>query len=203
MLDHPDVSLRTGAQSWPPATPPDERPRVLLVDADERQRTLMRTTLAILELDLEEASSLSAAAARIRLRLPDAVVLGAALPAGDPVAFCRRLKADARSRALRVLVVNGGGPLRRRALREAGVAAFLDWPCGPLALVEVVERFVYGRAELRVGAPGATTADDQLLGYARDLSRLLELERGQRLLLRRAYRQPVDALAGALASKDT
>jgi ribonuclease P protein subunit RPR2 len=163
----------------------------------------MRTTLASLDLEVDEAASLSAAAARIKLRLPDAVVLGANLPSGDPLAFCRRLDADPRSRGLRIVAVGTGGPLRRRALCDAGAATFLDSPSGPLQLVEAVERLVYGRAELRVGAAPGPAPEDQLLGYARDLRRLLELERGQRLLLRQAYRQPVDALATALASKDT
>src|SRR5205814_8165289 len=52
--------------------------------------------------------------------------------------------------------------------------------------------------------PAETTpADEQLLLYARDLRQLLELERGQRLLLAKAYRQTVGALASALESKDT
>ena len=45
--------------------------------------------------------------------------------------------------------------------------------------------------------------DEQLLLYANDLRSLLEIERGQRLLLQRAYRQTVTALAAALESKDT
>jgi HD-GYP domain-containing protein (c-di-GMP phosphodiesterase class II) len=42
----------------------------------------------------------------------------------------------------------------------------------------------------------------QLMLYARDLSRLLEIERGQRRLLQHAYRQTTTALADALEAKD-
>ncbi len=53
-------------------------------------------------------------------------------------------------------------------------------------------------ARVAAGLGGGQT---QLL--ARDLRSLLEIERGQRLLLQRAYRQTVTALAAALESKDT
>jgi cyclic di-GMP phosphodiesterase len=44
--------------------------------------------------------------------------------------------------------------------------------------------------------------EEQLLLYARDLRHLLELERGQRLLVQNAYRETIGALASALESKD-
>src|SRR5207244_11022121 len=43
---------------------------------------------------------------------------------------------------------------------------------------------------------------EQLLVYARDLSRIVEVERSQRRLLQHAYRQTVAALADALEAKD-
>jgi HD-GYP domain-containing protein (c-di-GMP phosphodiesterase class II) len=45
--------------------------------------------------------------------------------------------------------------------------------------------------------------EEQLLLYARDLRHLLDLERGQRLLVQEAYRETVAALASALETKDT
>src|SRR5207248_454816 len=45
--------------------------------------------------------------------------------------------------------------------------------------------------------------EEQLLLYARDLRHLLDLERGQRVLVQRAYHETVAALASALESKDT
>ena len=45
--------------------------------------------------------------------------------------------------------------------------------------------------------------EQQLLLYARDLRHLLEIERGQRVLLQNAYKETVAALASALESKDT
>jgi ribonuclease P protein subunit RPR2 len=51
-------------------------------------------------------------------------------------------------------------------------------------------------------AGASASADQQLLIYARDLSRVVEVERGQRRLLQHAYRQTVTALADALEAKD-
>ena len=42
-----------------------------------------------------------------------------------------------------------------------------------------------------------------MLLYAQDLRHLLEIERGQRVLVQKAYRETVAALASALESKDT
>src|SRR5439155_22226774 len=50
---------------------------------------------------------------------------------------------------------------------------------------------------------GGERTGDQVLLYAEDLGRLLEIERGQRALLQNAYRATVSALAAALESKDT
>ena len=185
--------------SWP-----TERRRLLLVDGDELQRALLRTTLAILDAEVDEARSLASAAVQIGLRYPDLVVLGWDLPTGDPLAFCRQLQANPHTASIPIVVIDAGvGPLRELALRDAGVARVLHWPAGPLELVETIEALIGERTELRVGSPADRPSHDQVVRYAQDLLRLLELERGQRVLLQRAYRQPVDVLADELASKDT
>src|SRR5205823_7808445 len=54
----------------------------------------------------------------------------------------------------------------------------------------------------RSSAASNSPPEEQLLVYAHDLRRLLELEQGQRALLETAYRSTVSALAGALEWKD-
>jgi ribonuclease P protein subunit RPR2 len=83
------------------------------------------------------------------------------------------------------------------------VDALLPWPCGPLELLETVEVLVNGEAQLRLGATSQPQRASELLAYADDLRRLLEIERGQRALMRQAYHQSVEVLATALATKDT
>jgi ribonuclease P protein subunit RPR2 len=85
----------------------------------------------------------------------------------------------------------------------AGADAFLRKPFGPLELIELVEGLTSGgsrKVSAVRTAPVTGMRQTQLL--ARDLRSLLEVERGQRLLLERAYRQTVTTLAAALESKD-
>jgi cyclic di-GMP phosphodiesterase len=87
---------------------------------------------------------------------------------------------------------------------DAGADAYLAKPFSPLQLLNVVERLSGREPSFPRARPEPEAPDDaQLLMYARDLRRLLELERAQRRLLQEAYLETVGALADALATKDT
>jgi response regulator RpfG family c-di-GMP phosphodiesterase len=122
------------------------------------------------------------------------------MPGVDGLVFCRGIKADPYMRAIPVVLLTGDS-ISELAGREAGADAFLRKPFSPLALLAVVERL---GAKEHVGAPPSAGSNEarQLLLYAQDFRRLLELERGQRVLLNSAYRETVVALARALESKD-
>jgi cyclic di-GMP phosphodiesterase len=66
-----------------------------------------------------------------------------------------------------------------------------------------VERLAGGLHPVPFRASRAESVPEQLQLYARDLRHLLEIERGQRLLLAEGYRETVTALATALESKDS
>jgi response regulator RpfG family c-di-GMP phosphodiesterase len=95
-----------------------------------------------------------------------------------------------------------GDAVSESAARDAGADAFLRKPFSPLALLTVVERLGACAVEQEASPHAHGPADRQLLLYAQDFRRLLELERGQRVLLQNAYRETVVALARALESKD-
>ncbi len=77
-------------------------------------------------------------------------------------------------------------------------------PFSPLQLLAVSERLAGEPTPVPLAAePADGQVDAQLLLYACDLRRLLEIERGQRTLLQSAYKETVLALASALKSKDT
>jgi response regulator RpfG family c-di-GMP phosphodiesterase len=173
---------------------------ILVVDDDPNLRALLRTSFEVAEIEVDEADSARSAATKIASRHPDVVVLDVAMPGVDGITFCRGLKADPITRGIPVVLLTGD-QIAESSGRDAGADAFLRKPFSPLALLTVVERLGAGSYE-RAGEPAPHAADKQLLLYAQDFRRLLELERGQRALLQNAYRETVVALARALESKD-
>ncbi|HEY7794430.1 MAG TPA: response regulator [Gaiellaceae bacterium] len=186
--DHPPVGSR-GA-------------RVLLVDDDPALLTLLRTTFELVDIELQEAHTAAAATAAVAARPPDVVVLDIGLPDFDGLTLCRQLKSDPLTSWIGVVLLTGAGEEAAEPARRAGADAFLRKPFSPLDLLEVVERLAGGLEDgpFRAFAPGE--GDEQLLLYANDLRRLLQIERGRKDLLQRTYRQTVAALAAALESKD-
>jgi diguanylate cyclase (GGDEF)-like protein len=178
--------------------------RALIVDDDASLRELVRTVLEGAGVEVDEATT--AAEMRVQLgdhHVPDVLVLDLGLPDADGLSLCRELKV-ARP-ALPIVVLTGqDATAAEGSAVSAGADAFLHKPFGPLELIDVVEQLA-GRRER--GLQSVHTADRRGSGQAqllaRDLRSLLEIERGQRLLLQRAYRQTVTALAAALESKDT
>ena len=176
--------------------------RLLLVDDDAALRALLRTTFELVDIEVEEASSASTGLEVIRSRRPDAIVLDIRMPGMSGLELCRRLKGDPETSSIAVvlLTASDGGA---QAGTEAGADALMRKPFSPLELLAVVERLAGGLHPIPVRSSKARGEGEQLLLYARDLRYLLEIERGQRLLLENAYQETVAALASALESKDT
>ena len=178
--------------------------RLLLVDDDAAFRALLRTTFEVVDVEVDEAGSAEGALATIARQHPDAIVLDHRLPGMTGIELCRRLKADEATQRIAVVILSGSTD-DGAAARELGADAFLRKPFSPLELLDVVERLTGGLAAVPPPARGepGTSEGQQLLLYARDLRHLLEIERGQRILLQNAYNETVAALASALESKDT
>jgi ribonuclease P protein subunit RPR2 len=119
----------------------------------------------------------------------------------DGLTFCRRLKADPATAHIGVVLLSGSEGGTEGGAEASGADAFLRKPFSPLELLNAVERIAGGLYEGPFRA-AAGPPEEQLILYAQDLRRLLEVERGQRSLIQRAYRETVTALAGALESKD-
>jgi ribonuclease P protein subunit RPR2 len=170
----------------------------MLVDDDAGLRALLRTTFEIADVAVDEASDGEAARRRIARKRPDVVVLDVHMPGMDGTELCRTLKADPRTADIPVVVLTGSD-----VAVDCGADAVMRKPFSPLELLSVVERLHSGKHIVRgVPARGGPKADELML-YARDLRRLLELERSQREALQSAYLETVSALAAALESKDT
>ena len=154
-------------------------------------------------MDMTEAASALEAEESLRASRPDAIVLDVGMPVVDGLTFCAKLKEDPETRDIPIVLLTGAEEGTEQAAEAAGANAYIRKPFSPLELLAVVERLV-GRMQGVAFRGGARApADEQLLLYARDLRHLLEIERGQRVLLQKAYHQTVTALATALESKDT
>jgi ribonuclease P protein subunit RPR2 len=179
-------------------SPLPERRKVLVVDDDAGLRLLLRTTLAAEEYAVEEAASAEEAADLARFWQPSLVVLDVGLPGTSGLAFCAELRRKGVFGGPRVILLTGGETGAAEAY-AAGAETLLRKPFSPLELVATIDRIGEGKPVLPAAAEAASS--DQLLVYARDLSRVLQIERAQRRLLQHAYRQTVAALTDALEAK--
>jgi response regulator RpfG family c-di-GMP phosphodiesterase len=177
--------------------------RLLLVDDDAGLRALVRTTFEVVDVEVDEAEGTAAADRLIAAHRPDVIVLDVLMPGEDGLSFCRRLKHDPELRSIPVILLTGSEGASMVAADAAGADAFVRKPFSPLELLAVVERLVGGLYGIPFRAGKKKDPEEQLLLYARDLRHLLEIERGQRMLIQEAYRETVAAMATALESKDT
>jgi response regulator RpfG family c-di-GMP phosphodiesterase len=181
-------------------TVPDfgRRRRILVVDDDPSLRLLLRTTFAAAEFAVEEAESAEIASGVVRFWRPSVVILDIGLPGADGIAFCRKLKKDPEGSPVVILLT--GSDNGESEAKAAGADGILHKPFSPLELLGMIDRLTGAGRQLSVEAPRSD--DEQILIYARDLARLVDVERGQRRLLQHAYRETVTALADALEAKD-
>jgi diguanylate cyclase (GGDEF)-like protein len=176
--------------------------RVLIVDDDPGLRMLLRTTFEIIDIEVEEADSIETAEARLAAHLPDVLVLDVALPGRNGLEFCRRLRQDEAMARLPVVLLTGLGEVTESDAESAGANALLRKPFSPLELLSTIERLAGGLSEGPFQLGAEARSSEQLILYAQDLRRLLEIERSQRMLLQKAYEETAGALAAALESKD-
>jgi putative two-component system response regulator len=175
------------------------RRRILVVDDDPSLRLLLRETLAADEFELEEVASAEEAREVARFWRPSVVLLDVTLPGIDGVSFCRQLT-NGGGTGVPIVIMLTGTEMTKDEARDAGARAILRKPFSPLELIGLIDRLSETPTEVLVERSEGDA--EQLLIYARDLSRVVEVERAQRRLLQQAYRQTVAALADALEAKD-
>jgi response regulator RpfG family c-di-GMP phosphodiesterase len=174
------------------------RTRILVVDDDPALRLLLRATLAADEFELQEVGSAEEASDTARFWRPSVVLLDVTLPGMNGLAFCRHLTRNSAYGRPKVLLLTGT-KLTADEAKAAGAHALLRKPFSPLELVRLIDEVGDEASDLTVGSK---MDSEQLLVYARDLSRIIDVERRQRRMLQHAYRQTVVALADALEAKD-
>jgi putative two-component system response regulator len=176
----------------------------LLVDDDAGLRELLKTTFEGFEVEVDEAADAGEAVVAIARARPDVIVLDVNMPGIDGLELCRQIKGDPATRDISVVLLTGSEGGTQAASDAAGADAFVSKPFSPLELLGITERLAGRRYGVPMRGPrDAHDTEEQLLLYARDLRHLLEVERGQRKLLQKAYAETVAALATALETKDT
>ena len=123
------------------------RPTVLIVEDDPETRLLYQSIFEDGGFRIEQAhNGLQALEKAVQAR-PDLILTDIAVPGIDGIELCRRLRADARTRAIPVLAVTGYGD-RHYPDRVIGAGAnrVLIKPCGPDVLVTEARRLLAPRA---------------------------------------------------------
>ena len=177
--------------------------RILVIDDQPNLRMLLRTTFEIIDVQVDEAGSAAEAMQRLAERTPDVIVLDVALPDVDGLSLCRRLRAQPSTAEVPIVLLTGSSDANDEEGRAAGADAFVHKPFSPLELLEIIEQVAGGLPQGPFRRKTEERPEEQLLLYAQDLRRLLEVERGQRLLLQSAYEETVSALRHARSSRRT
>lgn len=121
----------------------DDRPLVLVVDDFEDGRQLVVDVLTHYDFDVAEAATGMDALDMTRAMLPDVVVLDLALPGLDGWEVARRLKADRRTRGIRLMALTAHAePLALQRASEAGCDLVMTKPCPPDDLVQAVRALI-------------------------------------------------------------
>jgi response regulator RpfG family c-di-GMP phosphodiesterase len=176
--------------------------RVLVVDDDPLLRTLLRTTFEHADMTVAEAEDAPSALEAVQACLPDVVILDLAMPGATGIELAHALRARPDTHALGIVVLTGSGDVGDDDVRDAGIAAVLRKPFSPLEVLATVERVAGITGGRLLAEAAAERPADQLLVYADDMRRLLEIERRQRRAIDRLYAETLGALANALESRD-
>lgn len=131
--------------------------RLLLVDDDARLTDMLGDYLRHAGFEIGVAGSLAQAAQALEAALPDLLVLDLMLPDGDGLDFCRKLRGDARTRRLPVLMLSARGePMDRILGLELGADDYLPKPFEPRELQARI------KALLRRAEPDGQDQDEVL-----------------------------------------
>ena len=134
--------------SKPPRKPPTSKTddssaldfSVLIVDDREDSRYVYERYFSFRGARAKTAADGVAALASVALEPPDVIVLDLAMPRMTGWEVLERLKADARTRHIPVLVLSG--QMERESAIRCGADAYCDKPCPPDRLLDQVVRLI-------------------------------------------------------------
>lgn len=127
-------------------TPEKQKPLVLVVDDYQDAREMYAEYLEFSGFRVAEAKNGQEALDKAFELVPDVILMDLSLPVMDGWEATRRLKRDARTRAIPVVALTGHA-LKGHSedANEAGCDAYVTKPCLPDALVEQVKKMIARR----------------------------------------------------------
>jgi CheY-like chemotaxis protein len=139
---------RLGNQPAPRDRAARLKPRVLLVEDYVDAREMYRDFLLFAGFDVETADNGEEAIQKARALDPDLILMDLSLPVLDGWEATRRLKADERTAAIKVVALSAHAmAAEERRATDAGCDGFIAKPCLPQELVAQVARHLSSVAE--------------------------------------------------------
>ena len=130
------------------------QPFVLVADDDRDTRELYRACFDTCGYRTAEAGTGSQAIVSAVEIVPDVLLMDYVLPDVDGLTIARRLKSDARTAAIRILMVTGyASPALERTAAGSGIDRVLLKPCLPQAVMKEVSRSL-SRPVQAINRPG-------------------------------------------------
>jgi two-component system phosphate regulon response regulator PhoB len=126
-------------QGSPGARERARRTRVLIAEDDESLRALLRLSIDVGDVDIDEAADGQAALRLARRAPPDIALIDWMMPGVDGLELCRALRADPRTAAATIVIVTArSGPGNREAALAAGADHYVAKPFSPVELLEAL-----------------------------------------------------------------
>jgi CheY-like chemotaxis protein len=143
-----DEPMTSAVSCFPQVAGPTNVARILIVEDDPDSRRLLGNLLRRSGYECRLAADGQAALDQVADEVPDLILMDLMMPVLDGVEATRRLKADARTRAIPVVALTGNAtPAGERAARGAGVDAFLTKPVIFPQLLAQLEAMLRGDGE--------------------------------------------------------
>ncbi len=139
--------------------------KLLIADNTVTNRIVLKVTLAGARYQVLQAATGPDAVELALAERPDLVLLDAHLPDGGAAAVCAALRADPRTRAIPIIVIDGVSTREARlATLRAGADDYMARPLDEAALLALVRRLLRTRASFDELSRRQETAED--LGFA-------------------------------------
>jgi len=179
-------------------------PRILIVDDEPDNRQVLRTLLSLKGgYEVDQAADGEEALSRVADAIPHLILLDVMMPGIDGFTVCRRIKAEARTRDIPVILLTAKGDVRSKIKGlEAGADDYITKPFHPDEVLARV-RSLLTIADLRgklVHAERLAAVAQVAVTVKHEINNPLSVIQGNAELLQASLPDAPDAVIGKLES---